>query len=364
MPADPTTSPPEIPSMTTSTNAAARPFPYSHCHHCGTPYASAEWPRRCAGCGDLRWHNPTPIGVLLQTVTDGVRVGVLTPVRGHGPQLGCEGLTGGFEEASDDGVDDAATREYREEMHREDDVQRERLDILQSRGSGPMYPPGRRQSLTFSVNPVPVHVDEFRDWVPDAETTAIEFSWEPRVMAFPTHTLALATYFRKYQGVEAPPQYFDQPITGDAVRHEHGRFPVFNVVYEQPLLDDGLWRVQLEQDGGHVTIARDGDEWVAVGTNEGSAPPVMPERSEIEALKRSWLADPHWDLEDSDGFEAVRAELLAFSDVQKAKWERARVERVGARAAELGCSPQLAGYVIALETRLDEVEKALGIKGL
>jgi hypothetical protein len=340
-----------------------KPFPYSHCHQCGTPYAAAVWPRRCHDCGDLRWHNPTPIGVLLQTVTDGKRIGILTPVRGHGPQLGCEGLTGGFEEASDDGVDDAAMREYSEEIHRDNDVRREDLDIIRSRGSGPMYPPGRRQSLTFSVNPVPVHVDEFKDWVPDAETTAIEFSWEPRVLAFPTHTLALATYFRKYQGIEAPAHYFDQPVTGDNVVHEGVYYPVYNVGYEQLRLDDGCWTVQLEQDGPYVTVRREGDDWAAVGSLGERTPHVMPERDSIERLKTDWLADPHWDIETTDGFEAVAAELAAFASVHLAQRARDAAERVHARALALGCSVQLAQYVISLEDGISEIREKIDLRG-
>lgn len=346
--------------MTTST---VKPFPYSHCHHCGTPYPDAEWPRKCTGCSDMRWHNPTPIGVLLQTVTDGTRIGILTPVRGHGPQLGCEGLTGGFEEATDDGVDDAAMREYREEIHRENDVDRADLVIIRSRGSGPMYPPGKRQSLTFSVNPVPVHVDAFRNWVPDAETTAIEVSWEPRVLAFPTHTLALAEYFRRFQGVEAPAPYFDQPLTGDNAVDDNGvYYPVYNVVYEQPDLDEGLWRVQLEENGRHVRVRRKGDDWLLVD-GFGQHPPVtMPDRSEIERLKRDWLMDPHWDIEGTEGFVAVSAELAAFASVQQARWKRESEDRVNARALELGCSIQLARYVMSLEHGLSEIRSSISLR--
>jgi len=347
--------------MSITTQTKVKPFPYSHCHQCGTAYPDARWPRKCTECGDLRWNNPTPIGVLLQTVTDGTRIGILTPVRGHGPQLGCEGLTGGFEEATDDGVDDAAMREYREEIHRDSDVRREDLDIVQSRGSGPMYPPGKRQSLTFSVNPVPVHVDEFRNWVPDAETTAIEFSWEPRVLAFPTHTLALAVYFRKYQGVEAPAHYFDQPITGDIAMHEGDAYPVFNVVYEQARLDDGCWTVQLEADGPYVTVRRDGDAWAVVGSPGEFKPLRMPERDAIEQLKQDWLASPDWDLETTDGFEAVSAELAAFASVHQVRREREATERLHARAMELGCSIQLARYVMSLEDGNSEVRVSMDL---
>lgn len=349
--------------MIKTTIPAVKPFPYSHCHQCGTPYPNAHWPRKCTSCGDMRWHNPTPIGVLLQTVTDGKRIGILTPVRGHGPQLGCEGLTGGFEEATDDGVDDAAMREYREEIHREDDVRREDLDIIRSRGSGPMYPPGKRQSLTFSVNPVPVHVDAFKDWMPDAETTAIEFSWEPRVLAFPTHTLALAAYFRKYHGIEAPAHYFDQPVTGDIAVYEAIGYPIYNVVYEQARLDEGCWTVQLEQDGPYVTVRRDSDEWAVVGSLGEALPLQMPQRDQIEQLKLNWLRNPHWDIEGTEGFEAVADELAAFASVHRARWAQEGEDRLQTRALELGCSLQMARYVMSLEADLAGVRLASGVKG-
>jgi hypothetical protein len=35
-------------------------------------------------------------------------------------------------------------------------------------------------------------------------------------------------------------------------------------------------------------------------------------QEEIERLKRSWRNDPHWDIEDAEGFEDHRDELLAF----------------------------------------------------
>ena len=332
-------------------------FPYSHCHHCGTPYENAEWPRKCPKCGDMRWHNPTPIGVLLQTVTDGTKIGVLTPVRGHGPQLGCEGLTGGFEEASDDGVDDAAIREYKEEI-RHNIPDRSKVELLLSRGSGPLYPPGRRQSLTFSVNPDPIHIDEFKNWEPDAETTALEFSWTPRVLAFPTHTLALAEYFRRYQGVNPPAHYIDQPRTNDLVMRGAKALPIYNVVYEQPLLDNGIWRVQLSQDGPHVDISRIKGKWHLLSAIAHPVHP-MPDREDIERIKREWISDPCWDLEDTPGYEAVRTELHAFVSMIMSHQKTKVSAKILARAEQLGCSIQVARHIIQLEERLQAVEKNL-----
>ncbi len=351
-----------------NTVRTVRPFPYSHCHCCGTPYPDARWPRRCTACGDQKWHNPTSIGVMLQTVTDGVRIGILTPVRGHGPQLGCKGLVGGYEEAGDDGVEDAAMREYREEIHRNGDARRVNLDMILSRGTGPLYPPGRRQSLTFFVNPIPVHVDEFRDWEPDAETSAIEFSWEPRVLAFPSHTLALAAYFSRYQGIEAPAAYLDQPDVGDVVvevvHDEDMLHPVYNVVHDQRFLDEGVWLVQLEQQGPHVKVMRDGGRWSAFEGLGDVKPLPMPEREDIERLKTDWLRNPHWDIEGTEGFEEVIPELAAFASMHRARWERESTERVLKRAMELGCSVQLARHMISLEAELSELRTRTGVSGI
>ena len=45
---------------------------------------------------------------------------------------------------------------------------------------------------------------------------------------------------------------------------------------------------------------------------------------EIQDLKDNWLADPCWDIEDTEGFEAHREELLAFHNEHRAEWDRER----------------------------------------
>lgn len=54
---------------------------------------------------------------------------------------------------------------------------------------------------------------------------------------------------------------------------------------------------------------------------------------EIEALKQSWKKDPCWDIEDSDGFEAYRAELIAWREQYEAECEAKNKEREDKRAA-------------------------------
>ena len=53
----------------------------------------------------------------------------------------------------------------------------------------------------------------------------------------------------------------------------------------------------------------------------------MPTRQEIESLKREWLADGVWDIEDTEGFEEHREELLAFRLEVESEWESQEEEK-------------------------------------
>lgn len=51
--------------------------------------------------------------------------------------------------------------------------------------------------------------------------------------------------------------------------------------------------------------------------------PKKRTQEELDNLKRNWRRDPCWALEDSEGFEAHRKELLHYSEVWKAEWASA-----------------------------------------
>lgn len=244
--------------------------PYSHCHKCGHLYepetAGIEWPKRCtnARCRNLQFVNPTPIGVMLQTVTDGERIGILTPVRGHAPMVGFKAVTGGFTELTDRSSEHGGARETWEEVLKQLGIpmpDEDALKLLCSRATGPIIP-GRRQLLTFSVNPIPLHVSVFEPFVGDAETRSIDFAWGPRVLAFPSHTYALARYFRDYQGMTVPKAHILQPQTADVVRTDRGPMTVFETHYMQPFLEDGVWSILLEDGGTPMPVIHDGEGWV------------------------------------------------------------------------------------------------------
>jgi len=241
--------------------------PQSHCHQCGTRYVRQqeenEWPKVCpldaGGCGNLQWFNPKPIAVLIQPVIDSNRIGVLTPVRGLNPMRGYPALTGGFQEGHDRSSEDGAARELWEEI-RNDRVNEDDIQLLCSRSTGPMIPE-QRQNLVFGVarNPVPLSI--FDGWEPDEETLSIEISWKPRVLAFPSHTYAMARYFQEYHGVKAPESYIMQPRTGDRIEKGKETQTVFNVPYLQPSLDKDIWHVELEDKNGPVLVRHNGNRW-------------------------------------------------------------------------------------------------------
>ena len=91
-------------------------------------------------------------------------------------------------------------------------------------------------------------------------------------------------------------------------------------------------------------------------------------KEDVEILKADWEADPIWDLEGTEGFEAYRDELKAFSDTKKAEWEarreqqeRKRIADIGQKADEMGCSFGVAQYIANLEGRIKHLERQVGV---
>jgi len=237
---------------------------HKHCHACGTVYvdmfADQPWPRgprQCPSCGTVKYFNPTPIGVMLQQVVDGDRVGVATPIRGHNPMRGHPAITGGFHDGFDQSSQDAGGREILEEIRLPRVEGDDDAEIIHSQSTGPFIAE-RRQNLVFSVSPTVVPISAFDGFEPDAETLAMHYSWSPEVLAFPSHTAALARYFRRYHHMQVPEHFVRQPRTGQVIGDMP---PVFEVPYAQPLLANGIWSVTLEDGGEPVGVEFTDGRW-------------------------------------------------------------------------------------------------------
>lgn len=75
---------------------------------------------------------------------------------------------------------------------------------------------------------------------------------------------------------------------------------------------------------------------------------------DITNLKKEWLADPIWDIEDTEGFESVREELIAFAEEQKLIWQRDHEEQVAQRKAK----------EIATRIEQDNDARKFGLEGM
>lgn len=65
-----------------------------------------------------------------------------------------------------------------------------------------------------------------------------------------------------------------------------------------------------------------GDDAVERIMNADATAPAPKTTEEIAELKRQWLPDPHWDIEETEGFEAHHSELKQWADEQRAEWKK------------------------------------------
>jgi len=85
----------------------------------------------------------------------------------------------------------------------------------------------------------------------------------------------------------------------------------------------------------------------------------MKTQVEIEALKRNWLSDPCWDIEETEGFEEHRDELKQFRLNQEQEWQARRYNRLLLKSEALGVrgNIKLADCIEQLENRIKSLEE-------
>ena len=59
---------------------------------------------------------------------------------------------------------------------------------------------------------------------------------------------------------------------------------------------------------------------------------------EIEALKTNWRDDPIWDIEDTEGFELHRDELVAYRLEWEVHWKLQRERRLASKDNKVSSS--------------------------
>ncbi|MER7819366.1 NUDIX domain-containing protein [Streptomyces sp. NPDC096153] len=158
----------------------------SHCSSCGAPYSGpADWPRTCAGCGDIAYRNPLPVAVALLPVTGPHPTGLVVITRTIEPQRGRIALPGGFIDHTEDWKH-AVVRELKEETGIDAAHEQVRLaDALSSPGG---------HLLLFGLLPQRP-ADELPASAPTDETEGWHVLHEPAELAFPLHTTAVRNWF-------------------------------------------------------------------------------------------------------------------------------------------------------------------------
>jgi hypothetical protein len=83
----------------------------------------------------------------------------------------------------------------------------------------------------------------------------------------------------------------------------------------------------------------------------------MATQDEIEKLKKNWIADPCWDLENEDGFGEHREELLKFRLETESAWQLEEEDRIArrARVVEIDTDITKAGAAQSIRT-YEEIE--------
>jgi ADP-ribose pyrophosphatase YjhB (NUDIX family) len=156
---------------------------HAHCSYCGSPFVEgATWPRACTPCGNVTYLNPTPVGVVVLPVDDGV----LCVRRTIEPQKGELSLPGGYLDFGESWQEGCA-RELREETGIVVSPDEVRLFAAHSVTVGGLL-------LLFGLA-APKRSAELPAFVANEEASETVVVPGPVELAFPFHTLVLKEYF-------------------------------------------------------------------------------------------------------------------------------------------------------------------------
>jgi len=78
---------------------------------------------------------------------------------------------------------------------------------------------------------------------------------------------------------------------------------------------------------------------------------------EIDSLKANWIADPNWDIEDTEGFEYHYMELRRWREVQEEELLQRKEAKIAARADQLGFSVTQMMFIEGLEQQIRDLAK-------
>ena len=91
------------------------------------------------------------------------------------------------------------------------------------------------------------------------------------------------------------------------------------------------------------------------------APNPKKTREDVEALKKNWLADPCWDIEETEGFEEFYAELYAFRLANEREWETPKITAIMTSRGNFYRVTDGDAGIPAVEIKFQVADHALGL---
>lgn len=154
-----------------------------YCTHCGTPFPEGKtWPKKCAGCTNLTWRNPTPVSVIL-IPCDGRLIGIR---RQNTVRAGYLSEPGGFV-TSGETWQEAGAREVKEETNIDIDPSTISLyDTVSTPDGGTI--------LIFGLAPE-IEKSALPEFIPNHEASERVFLEADTPLAFPIHEIITKRYF-------------------------------------------------------------------------------------------------------------------------------------------------------------------------
>jgi hypothetical protein len=79
----------------------------------------------------------------------------------------------------------------------------------------------------------------------------------------------------------------------------------------------------------------------------------------IEELKKNWSADPCWNIEETEGFEAYKEELKTYRLQKELEWSEQYNNQLMLFAESIGLKDnlKLAEYIRSLQNRIYQLEQ-------
>jgi hypothetical protein len=82
-------------------------------------------------------------------------------------------------------------------------------------------------------------------------------------------------------------------------------------------------------------------------------------QADVIDLINQWCADPIWDIENTEGFEAQHDALLAVRLAKETEWKNKENDRILSRAGELGCSEAMVHYTEQLDRQIGQLQQQI-----